>query len=99
MAVLSAVAVVMAVSALILLWTMEERPAAVSQGANTLTHTVKSSLQAASGAIAAPSGTPAALRPGNALGALVELGALRGARVPAREQPTALACLTSERHK
>lgn len=43
-AVLGAVAVVMAVGTLILLWTVEEGPAAVSQGANALTHTIKSSL-------------------------------------------------------
>jgi len=40
-AVLSVVAVVMAVGTLILLWTMKERPAAVSQGTNTFTHTWK----------------------------------------------------------
>lgn len=39
MAVLGAVAVVMAVSTFVLLWAVEERPAAVSQGANTLAHT------------------------------------------------------------
>lgn len=38
MAVLGAVAVVMAVSTLILLRTVEKGPAAVSQGANTLIH-------------------------------------------------------------
>lgn len=43
-AVLSAVTVVMTVGAFILLWTMEKRPAAVCQRADTLTHTIKSSL-------------------------------------------------------
>lgn len=39
MAVLGAVAVMMAVGTLVLLWTVKEGPAAVSQGANTFTHT------------------------------------------------------------
>lgn len=99
MAVLGAVAVVMAVGTLVLLWTMEERPAAVSQGANTLTHTIKTSLQAASSPVAPASSTPATLRPGNALGALGELGALGRARVTPREQAAALTRLTSQGHE
>ena len=38
-AVLGAVTVVMAIGTFILLWTVEEGPAAVPQGANTLTYT------------------------------------------------------------
>lgn len=45
MAVLSAVTVVMPVSTLVLLWTVEERPTAVSQGANALTHTWETKLK------------------------------------------------------
>lgn len=39
MAVLGAVAVMMAIGTLVLLWTVEEGPAAVTQGANTFTRT------------------------------------------------------------
>lgn len=43
--VLSAVAVVMAVCTLVLFWTVKERPAAVSQGANALTHTFEKRVE------------------------------------------------------
>lgn len=98
-AILGVVAVVMAVSTLVLLRTMEERPAAVSQGANTLSHPIESSLQTTSSPVAPTSCTPATLRPANALGALGELVALGGARVPPREQSTTLTGLTSQGHK
>lgn len=39
MAVLGAVAMMMAISTFVLFWTVEEGPTAVSQGANTYTHT------------------------------------------------------------
>lgn len=39
MAVLGAVAMMMAVGTLVLLWTVEEGPAAVTQGTNTFTRT------------------------------------------------------------
>lgn len=39
MAVLGAVAVMMAIGTLVLFWTVEEGPTAVTQGANTFTHT------------------------------------------------------------
>lgn len=45
MAVLGAVAVMMAIGTLILLWTVKEGPAAVSQGANTFTHTFETRLE------------------------------------------------------
>lgn len=61
--------------------------------------TIKSSLQAASSPIAPTSSTPATLRPGNALGALGELGALWRARVPPRKQTTTLTRLTSQWHE
>lgn len=61
--------------------------------------TIKSSLQAASSPISPPSSTPATLRPGDALGALGELGALGSARVPPREQSTTLTRFTSQGHE
>lgn len=61
--------------------------------------TIKSSLQATSSPISPPSSTPATLRPGDALGALVELGALGSARVPPSEQAATLARFTAQGNK
>ena len=61
--------------------------------------TIEPSLQAASGSVAPAGGAPATLGPGDALGALGELGALGGARVSPGEQAATLARLAAQWHK
>lgn len=61
--------------------------------------TIQSSLKTASCPITTTGSTPAALRPGNALGALSKLKALGRAGIFIREQTAALTRLTAQRNK
>jgi len=61
--------------------------------------TIEASLQAAAGSVAPAGGAPATLWPGDALGALGELEALRGARVPPGEQAATLTRLAAQRNE
>lgn len=61
--------------------------------------TIKPPLQATPSPVSSLGGTPSALRPGNALGTLGELGALRSAGVAAGEQATTLTSFASQRQE